>query len=586
MGVRLPWIPAFVATALTLTLVGGANAALSPVSASPSVDPEEPKLPNVLLILTDDQRAGTELAMPTVMNDIAAQGTTFTQAFVPTPLCCPSRASLLTGKFAHNTGVWLNSVGSAWGAWTAFARGGEETDTLATRLQSAGYRTGLFGKYINRAHRAGSGYVPPGWDEWVAYFGGGYTRYRLSTDNQRVLKDRPYLTDALAESTVSFIESAPADQPVFTYFAPYAPHYPFDPGPYAGRTRALGLLNSVKAAARYPSPATNRADMSGYPRWMSRLTPSEYWNVDGRAVQQALTLDQVVERQSDMLYGVDVAVDRILEALRDAGRLDNTLIIFTSDNGFAWGDHRLQGKSTPHDVSIRVPLMMRYDGHIQSGAIDSRIVGANIDVHATILDFAGLSSSAIDGRSVRAPAVRDGLLVEEAPYKGRPAYCGYRTREHLYVRYSTGEEELYDYRVDPFELRNLSGDANYAEVKGALETKTREACSPRPPGFTWDGTRKRLDAPTRVAAHAIAPPHVMVTWRAPDGVGPTLPRYHVYVGKVSGRPACNVGSSGLKKGLQCRIVMPRGRDSVDVTVMSIRGNEVAQATPITVRSGP
>jgi N-acetylglucosamine-6-sulfatase len=583
--VRARWVSLISATAITLSLVAPVSAA-TPTVSEPGIDSPQTAAepPNVLLIVTDDQRAGTEVGMPTVMSEIAAKGTQYSRAFVPTSSCCPSRASLLSGKFAHNSGVWDNTTKSAWGAWAAFARGGEEADTLATRLQDGGYHTGLFGKYLNGAERKFRKNDPPGWDSWVAFLKGNYVRYRLSTDQHQVLKNRTYLTDALADDAVKFINSAPAEQPLFTFFAPYAPHYPFDAGPYTGSARSAGVLNAVRAAADFPSPATNQADMSGYPQWMQSIKPSDRW------IGSSLSLNEMVERQADMLMGVDRAISRMLDALRDSGRLDNTLVIFTSDNGFAWGDHRLQRKNTPYDSSVRVPLIMRFDDRIAPGTRDSRVVAANVDLYATILEAAGIESGQVDGVSTLS-STREGLVMESTSWlyrKGqgrrwtRPAYCGYRTASHLFVRYSTGEEELYDYTRDPYELVNLADQPAHESVRQDLESQARAACSPTPPGFTWDDDVLPLQPPSHVKAQYRRDGRVIITWRAADNVGTALPEYHVYVGSVTGKPACIRGSKGLAKGLHCRIERLVDERGGEVTVVSVRGEETAAAPALDV----
>ena len=211
---RLHWIGPTLALGLMVSLAGpvGAAQAPTPAAAAPYVSARDDAAPpNVLLILTDDQRANTLVGMPRVMEEIVGQGTTYPNAFVPTSWCCPSRASLLSGKFAHNSGVWENLQASAWGAWSAFANGGEEKDTLATRLHDAGYRTGLFGKYLNDTTAQAEAYLPPGWDAFDAFLGGNYTRYRLSSDERPVRKDRRYLTDALADRTLDVIALSSAE---------------------------------------------------------------------------------------------------------------------------------------------------------------------------------------------------------------------------------------------------------------------------------------------------------------------------------------------------------------------------------------
>lgn len=589
---RLRWIAPAVALGLAVSLAGPVGAALAPTperAAQAAVARDGDAPPNVLLILTDDQRANTLVGMPRVSEELVGQGTTYPNAFVPTSWCCPSRASLLSGKFAHNSGVWENLQASAWGAWSAFANGGEESDTLATRLQDAGYRTGLFGKYLNDTVATEEAYLPPGWDDFDAFLGGNYTRYRLSSDTKPVRKERRYLTDVLADRTLDFIESTPQDTPFFAYFSPFAPHYPYDAGPYAGATREAGLLDDIEAATNYPSPATNQADMSGYPRWMQRLEPSDIWDNEGRNNDETMTLSDVIERQADTLMGVDAAVGRLIDSLRASGRLDNTLIVFLSDNGYAWGEHRLQGKNTPYDVSVRVPLVMRLDGVLPAGAEDPRVVAANVDVHATILDIAGVTPGRIDGLSALT-SDRDGMVMEAMRWvgsRGRPAYCGFRTADRLYVRYTTGEEELYDYTRDPYELDNVADEPAYAAEKEALKRHTRQACSPTPPGYAWDAREARLRPPTNVQASWESPDSAVITWRAPANVGNVLPAYRVYLGSTTkGRPVCEMDSVRLKKGLRCRVTVPAKRDEVQVTVSAVRPGQVATAEPTTLPPRP
>lgn len=589
---RTRWIGPAVALGLVVSLAGPVGAALAPTPA-PSAQAASPRdkadAPNVLLVLTDDQRANTLVGMPRVMEELVGEGTTYPNAFVPTSWCCPSRASLLSGKFAHNSGVWENLSASAWGSWAAFANGGEESDTLATRLQDAGYRTGLFGKYLNDTVAQGEDYLPPGWDNFDAFLGGNYTRYRLSSDEKPVRKDRRYLTDLLADRTLDFIESTPEGEPFFAYFSPFAPHYPYDAGPYAGATREAGLLDDVKAATSYPSPATNQADMSGYPRWMQKLEPTDMWDNEGRNNSTRMTIDEVIERQADTLMGVDAAIGRMIDALRESGRLDNTLIVLVSDNGYAWGEHRLQGKNTPYDVSVRVPLVMRLDGVLDAGVQDQRLVAANVDVHATILDLAGVKPGRIDGLSALT-SDREGIVMEAmrwAGKRGRPAYCGFRTEDRLYVRYSTGEEELYDYSRDPHELDNVVEDPAYAADKQALKTQTRQACSPMPPGFAWDERDARLRPPTNVQATWDGADAALVTWRAPADVGAVLPSYRVYVGATAkGRPACELDSVRLARGLRCRVEIPAKAATPQVTVVAVRERQVVTAAPVILDQRP
>lgn len=439
--------------------------------------------PDVVVIITDDQRYGTEVGMPTLMSDIAGQGVRFTRAMVPTSWCCPSRVSLLTGNFAHTTGVWENTSKVPYGAWPAFSAGGGEADTLATRLDDAGYRTGLFGKYLNGMTAAPARYRPPGWDVFDALLAESHYRYRFTSEVAPPSSRRDYLTDEVMGRAVDFIQSTPDEKPLFAFIAPYAPHTPLEAGPYRGTAARAGVMPAVRRATQWPSPAVNKGDMSGHPAWMQGLPSSTTFEKS-----RGLPLGTALRVQQDMLMGVDAGISRVLDALEAAGRLQNTLIIVTSDNGFLMGEHRLQRKNTPYNASIRVPLIMRFDGRLPSGAIDDDIAVANVDVYSTILDLVGVEPAVVDGRSLATEPRRDGMVVEATRWRviGRPAYCGWRERDFLFVRYATGEEEAYDYLTDPHELRNVVSDSAYSERVGAARDRARENCDPVPPDFTWD----------------------------------------------------------------------------------------------------
>lgn len=438
--------------------------------------------PNVIIIVTDDQRHGTEVGMPTLMSEVAANGVRFTRAMVPTSWCCPSRASLFTGNFAHTTGVWENTTKVPYGAWPAFKATGAESDTLATRLDAAGYRTGLFGKYLNGMTEAPPLYRPPGWDVFDALLAESHFRYRFTSEVAPPQGRRAYLTDEIAQRAVEFIRSTPADLPLLAFVAPYAPHTPLEAGRYHGSASRAGVMPAVRQATRWPSPAVNQRNMGGYPAWMQSLRPSAtFVKSDGVSLVTAL------RRQQDMLLGVDAGIERILDALALSGRLGNSLIVFTSDNGYLMGEHRLQRKHTPYDASIRVPLVMRFDGRLPAGKIDDDLAVANVDLYATILDIVGVEPASVDGRSLLSDERREGMVVEAARWRviGRPAYCGWREPDFLFVRYSTGEEEAYDYVTDPYELRNVAEDPAYAERVASAREKARGACDPVPPDFTW-----------------------------------------------------------------------------------------------------
>lgn len=426
--------------------------------------------PDVVLILTDDQRPDSLLAMPNVRRLLVNRGTRFTDAHVPNSLCCPSRSSILTGLYSHDTGVWTNAGRD--GGWSAFVKHGNEQHTIAVAMQRAGYRTALIGKYLNNFDNyAPPGYSPMGWSDFegfrVANRSGAYYNYRIgSSPTRHGWGPGDYSTDVLAHRAVNFIWSTPQDQSLFLYFSTYAPHAPSTPAP-----RDIGVLRG-KLPSYHPASVT--APVDGKPAWVQRR----------RQVPQRL-IDQTRERHGESLMAVDDAVGAILAALQHSDRLRDTLIVFMSDNGYMTGEHHILGKSAPYEAATSVPLVIRWDGRVAPGAVDHRLA-ANIDLAATFAD-AGGARMRTEGLSLLRPRRRSGLLLEASFSTAyhRPSYCGWRTKRWLFTHYASGEEELYSVRDDPQELDNLAGDAGHAAVLSDLRARTQAACSPMPPQFHW-----------------------------------------------------------------------------------------------------
>jgi N-acetylglucosamine-6-sulfatase len=432
--------------------------------------------PNVVVIVTDDQRWDSLGVMPIVQRELVGRGVTFTNAFVSNPLCCPSRASILTGDYSHTTGVYRQIP--PFGRFEAFHDG----STLATWLDGAGYDTALVGKYIDGYQHAGlTGYIPPGWDRWVGFIHAGYLDYQLSIDGEvQAFGEAPgeYSTDVLAGEAVRFIRGAQG--PLFLYFAPEAPHAPAIP---AVQDRLAFTGDPVPMA-----PSFDEADVSDKPAYVRDLPRL---NEARRAEVVAFARDQ-----DRTLLAVDRAVGQIVEALRATGRLQDTLIVFTSDNGISYGEHRWTKKEVPYEESIRVPMVVRFD---PAGVTkpDDHIV-AKIDIAPTIAALAGVATPAVDGRSLLPllgppgsdPPWRQDLLLEHMEGTNPvPTYCGVRAVHSVYVRYATGEEELYDLVGDPFELHNLAADPSAAGLLSSMRARLDSLCDPPPPGFDdrWSG---------------------------------------------------------------------------------------------------
>ncbi|MEA2522624.1 MAG: hypothetical protein QOI81_2270 [Actinomycetota bacterium] len=428
--------------------------------------------PNILLILTDDQRWDTLWSMPTVQRELVGRGVTFDQMFTTNSLCCPSRASILTGDFSHTTGVYRNEP--PFGAFPSF----RDTSTLATWLHDGGYRTALFGKYIDAYQSAANdGYIPPGWDQWEAFVHAGFYDYRLTTNG--TLTDHgsapsDYSTTVLGKDATDYVRSAPTTQPLFLEFAPEAPHAPAIPEPrYASAFGDLPAWNP---------PNMNETDVSDKPAYIRNL-PS----MDAAALAAEQTFRQ---DQYRTLLSVDDQIAALLKAYQDTGRLQNTMIIFTSDNGLAWGEHRWVKKEVPYDESLRVPLVIRYDAATDGAPSTDQHLVLNADIAPTIADAAGVAHPSTDGTSMlpllrdpNAPWRHDFVLEHMEGGNPVPTFCGVRTEGWKYVRYATREQELYNLTADPYELQNLAGTPADAQEQAALRARTAVLCQPEPPGL-------------------------------------------------------------------------------------------------------
>jgi arylsulfatase A-like enzyme len=449
--------------------------------------------PNIVLILTDDQRYD-EMSMPTVQSELVSKGTTFTRGFVEDPLCCPSRTTILTGKASHGTDIYDNR--SPHGGFETFTSKGEDQSTIATWLQNSGYYTGLIGKYLNGYFPESAGYVPPGWDVWDAVTierrsEGLYKNYYMSINGRSVfygkrdtclvpdpcpLGTTDYSTDVLRAYARQFLSSAPADKPLFMMFTPVAPHL-LSPPPRRYK-------DSFQDLPPLRPPSDNEADVSDKPTY---VRDQPLLTTDEQSRRDALRV-----RQFQSLLGVDDAVKNIIDALSSSGRLGSTLIVFASDNGLLFGEHRWTEKKVPYEESIRVPIVVRYDPITQETSRRDDHFVLNMDFAPTFAAGAGVNAPGAEGVSIlpllrgNATGWRLDFLVEHANADKVtvPPYCAVRAKGWVYVEYATGETELYDLANDPYELQNLSGMAAHSEQESAMHDRMLQLCSPPPPGFT------------------------------------------------------------------------------------------------------
>ena len=325
--------------------------------------------PNLIVIMTDDQRADLSAFMPTVQRELVQKGVTFSEAFTTSALCCPARASVLRGQYVHNHRVLSN--GGPQGGFPKFYQTGFEASTVATWLQGAGYRTALMGKYLNAYPYGPLGedppryrpprrtYIPPGWTEWFGFFDVpkdvandpyGMYGYRVNYNGHvKRYGDEPddYQTDVLSRRATDFIRRARGDTPFFLFLAPTAPHLPTVAAP-----RHRGTLEGVRVPR---SPAFNEGDLSDKPRWLRAQSKPTEAEIAG--------LDKTYQGQAEMLLAVDEMVGAMLETLEDTGELSDTYLIFTTDHGMHMGEHRLGTiKLTPYAASAHIPLIIRGAG--------------------------------------------------------------------------------------------------------------------------------------------------------------------------------------------------------------------------------
>jgi arylsulfatase A-like enzyme len=453
-------------------------------------DPQ-PLRPNILFILTDDQRWDTTdgthspsgaFIMAGTRAELAGKGVEFPQAYMTTPLCCPSRASILAGSYAHRTGVYRNSDVN--GGADDF----DDTSTLATWLQGAGYRTSLIGKYLNGYQQLWPNnqtpYIPPGWTEWrglrnVAFYNyrmvepdgmGGYVINLYGSDPE------DYLTDVMREKAKTFISDAvAAGEPFFLYLAFKAPH-----GPFIAAPRHEGTFQHFPP---WRPPSYNEADVSDKPSWVQALP-----------FQDSADLDQIRIDQLEMVRAVDEAIGGsttdgivgIMEHIRNLGIDENTIVVYFADNGWYWGEHRLRAKNNPYEEAIRSPMLVHYPKLVPLPRVEDRFA-LNIDLAPTFAELAGAGIPiAHDGESLlrvldgTAPGWRTDFLTE-----GWPSSHPWATVHEGQWKYTeiplvpgdpgTGFEiELYDLVTDPYELQNVAGDPQHAARIADMAARLRQ----------------------------------------------------------------------------------------------------------------
>ncbi|MFL5895069.1 MAG: sulfatase [Thermoleophilaceae bacterium] len=439
---------------------GGAAGAVAPPHHS------QQTRPNVIVIETDDQDQASMEFMDKTLTLIGDGGVTFDNSFVSFPLCCPSRSTFLTGEYAHNHGITSNDPPT--GGYQVF----DNLNALPAWLQSAGYYTVEVGRYLNHYGKDNPTEIPPGWSEWHATVDPSTYNYYNYTINQQgglvYYGDRAqdYQTDVLGSvATEVLSRRLPDRQPLFMWLTTMAPHdagprEPDDP-PHFPTTVPPPRYAGIYGAEPLPKdPSFNEFDISDKPAEVRRRRRLR--DTDISAIRYAY------RQRIETLQAVDDLVGGVVRTIQDAGELQDTLIIYTSDNGYLQGQHRIRaGKVFLYEPSIRVPLLMRGPGiprgvHVRSWA-------SNVDLAPTILDATrAVAGRTQDGRSLF-PLIKDRglswgreLLLDAGPYQG------VRTDRYVYAEHKTGEKELYDLQADPYETHNLWHDRASRPIWDAL----------------------------------------------------------------------------------------------------------------------
>jgi len=483
-----------------LPLVGTASS--SARSSDPAASGAQATRPNVLLIVSDDQAWSTfsRDLMPSVYGQLVDQGTLFTRAYVNTSLCCPSRAQILTGLYEHHTGVDANQVGL-------------DRPTFPMALHDAGYRTMLAGKYLNSWPCS----PRPEFDRWACVGGSETAHVSLLNPSINVdgtwAKYAGYQPDVLANFAKEFIAGTPANQPFFVMYTPRSPHLPADDPRYG-----------EMPVSPPRGPTFNENTMTpGTPQYARR---------------QALTSAEIKQSDADYVSmahstrSLDDAVGSMLDAL--GSRANNTIVIYLSDNGFLYGEHRRFGKNDPWEESVNVPMVIRYPALLPvEQPFVSRALVQNVDLAPTILQLAGIQWGA-DGTSLlpilskQRSTVRSAALLENCRGESQgsptcfgltfdggksdtPGFQGIITSRYKYLEYDDGSTQLIDLKTDPLEQRNMAGERRGSSLGKRLASRLRGMLRSRARTTIATGPGPYLD--DRIAAFKYFSPSRFASYR-------------------------------------------------------------------------
>ena len=433
---------AVVALAMTATLASAPTAGLPDAAAQPA------QPPNVLIVITDDQRSDTMEVLPQTRQFFDTGGVAYENAYATTPLCCPSRASIFTGRFVHNHRV-IN---------TETAERLNHSSTLEAYLENAGYRTAITGKYLNLWNIRSD---PPHFDRWAIFnddYGVDGYRNEQWNVNGSVRKIAGYTTTVVGDQAIQFLDGFENSdsQPWLLYVFPFAPHSPYTPhDKYA----------EADVPAWDKNPAMTERDLSDKPRWVRQQ------QIPMREARHTRT------HQLRTLMSVDDLMARLTAQLDQMQETSNTMVFFSSDNGYMWHEHGLTAKRAPYAPSVRIPFLFRYDA-ANLTSIDPTTPVANIDLAPTALEAAGVppdQDRPMDGRSLLTGPPRTRMLLEYFVEMGVPTWASTVTDEMQYVEYYANNgttitfKEFYRLDDDPYQLRNILKDGTASNDPSASE---------------------------------------------------------------------------------------------------------------------
>jgi N-acetylglucosamine-6-sulfatase len=574
---------------LLAALVAGIALAEAGREPEPAAAQQAEPRPNVVVIMSDDQTEDSMRYMPRTRSLVGGRGATFKTSVTNWPLCCPSRATFLTGQYAHNHGVLGNQAPNG-----GFGRLRAD-ETLPVWLRRAGYFTAHVGKFLNGYERSPVG-VPPGWSEWHGskrtYLFYGYQLFEngaaqiygsTNEDPDDPAEPGTYSGDVYTDKAVELIQRrAPDEQPFFLSLAYLAPH---SGGPNPDAPNQSRCQWTAKPAPRHigafdseplPTPPSfNEADVSDKPAGLA-----------SRAPLTGEELGRITRRyrcRAESLLAIDEGVERVISTLRATGELDDTLVVYTSDNGFFHGEHRIaNGKNRVYEEAIRVPLLMRGPGIPKGVAVAEPAI--NADLAPTIVDAANAQAGvAMDGRSLLGPAAHPRRLsgrellieqdngIDDDDNVNGVFYGAVRNARYTYVANRSGEIELYDLDADPFQLINRAGDPAYAEAQAALAARLAglAACAGKS-CRTKPSLRLKLPRSVREGGRSCRPPGGFITKLKGKGA-------RGVVGAVFsvGRKRAGADSSApLRKRIAKRLLRGKRRPRISAEVEFVDGRRM------------